>query len=284
MPVLEKYRARGSRPGSGYRRAIIFGAMLLVVGALFLSLNRASRKGAPPPPAPPAPPAATSRDVDDAQAGSMPDQWKPLPPAEERTLLAALTDQQPLYVREHREAYYYLLNKAHHMTDSALDSQVNNEITYADYGRQPDIVRGSVVEVTGRLLRLNKTMLQPGKATIPAVYEGQILDRDNHVYSFFLTEPPGPPFRPGAVRISDGIGARLRGIFMQVLAYDNRENPPKTIVSPLLIGRRLIEISAPDTAPAPLAWYWYALITVGAVVLGTWLVWTTRVTRRPTRA
>jgi hypothetical protein len=153
------------------------------------------------------------------------------------------------------------------MTDAALDALLDASIGYADYADRPHEVRGRVATVTGHLLRLERTPLDPAEACIPVVYEGQVLDNLNRVYSFCLTEPPRPPFVPGSVGIRDGLAVRLRGVFMQVIAYENRQEPPRMIATPLLIGRRLEPIKRGAAAGTDsLSWPWLAILLVLGVV------------------
>lgn len=281
MAILQEYRKKTRAQGKrGYRRGLILAVLLCLVAVMMVLLNRYAGKRSHKPATASQPTRVT------AKVSPVPSQprrgaaaWRPLTARKERELLARIVDQTPLGVREHRDAYFYLLNKIHNMSDVAIAARVDRSITYADYADQPDIVRGSFVEVAGHLLRLEKTPLDPAQAMLPAVYEGQILDAENRVYSFCLTEPPQRPFLPGTMRIRDALRVRLQGVFMQVITYRNREDPPRDVVTPLIIGRRLVESKAgprPSTPP----WIWIAAFGGLSTLIGTGIILGLRRTRR----
>lgn len=276
MPILERYRKRSARVTTGYRRVLILVILLGVVVALMGLLARTGRQRSPDTKAPEsqmsslprADPASTAH-ADETRT-SRP-KWRPLPPEKERALLAKLADQVPLRAPLHHEAYYYLLNKVQNMTDAELEKDLDTTVAYADCARRPKEIRGRVVEVSGTLLRLERTPLNLSKAGLSAVYEGQIMDRDQHIYSFFLSEPPQPSLVPGDVRVRDSRRVRLRGVFMQVLVYENREDPPKHVATPLIIGRRLVEIRKRRPGPGRIGWQWIVSLAVLTLAVGFWL-------------
>ena len=267
MAILGKYRKRGTEAARGFRRTVILLLLLCVVIALMALLGQ-KRKGRDREPAI-QPAAPLPRAVRGTRSAGLPD-WHPLPPGQERALLAKVVDQVPLGVREHRHAYYYLLNKMHRLSDTEVASLLDRSIRYGDYARQPDIVRGSMVEISGLLLRYERTPLDPGKAGFEAVYEGQILDADNHVCSFSVTEPHAR-FVPGRVDIRDARRVRLRGVFMQVIVYQNQEHPPKDVATPLVIGRRLVALPTPRFGARPISWAWIAALAAVTLAIGLWL-------------
>ena len=260
MAILDRYRRDARKPS--YVRAIVYGGMLLVAVAAFFMARQRS-----------APMAAARQDggrsyQPDAAAPPLAG-WAALPAGKERALLGRVVDQRPLGVREHAEAYYYLLKKAHHVAEATLVDDVNPKVTYMDFARQADLIRGSVVRIRGLLLRLVKTPLQePDRAGLRAVYEGQILGAENRVYSFVLTEPPAAPLVPGQVTTRDGLRVSLAGYFLQVITYENRETPPRRTATPLIIGRELA-LTRKSPPRGSLAWPWLA---VGAAALA-WLAW-----------
>ena len=117
-----------------------------------------------------------------------------------------------------------------------------------------------MVEVKGHLPRLVKTSLDPSKAGLAAVYEGQVMDRSLNVYSFRLTESPRPVFEPGKVQIKDARHVRLRGIFMQIVVYQNRAQ--EDVATPLILGRRLVDIPPVSRKSS---WVW--LMVLGGLVI-----------------
>lgn len=259
MAILEEYRQKSrTRDKRSYRRLVLLGGPFCVVVGMMVALNyyggtsetKPAKRGKSVAATVPA--SATPRA---AKPKPLAKPWTPLAADQERELLSKIVDQAPLGVREHSEAYYYLLNKVARMTHAAIADEVDRTITYSDFDNQPDIVRGSFVEIAGHLLRLEKTPLDADASGLAAVYEGQIMDPDSLVYSFVLTDLPRAPFVPGHVRPRDALRVRLRGVFMQVIAYQNNEDPPKYVVTPLIIGRRLVQLKR-DRGSAVPAWVW----------------------------
>jgi len=263
MGILENYRKQRPAAIRGYLRVAILSSLFMVVITIMIVLGQRAQEAAGPSAIPSKPIARETHPEDSAPSPVAPGSasaWKLRTPAQERALLARIVDQAPLAVREHREAYYYLLNKVHRMTEAELDAQLDLSVGYGQFAHQADIVRGSVVEVKGHLLRLVETPLDPSKAGLPAVYEGQIMDRSLNVYSFRLTESPRPMFEPGKVQIKDARHVRLRGIFMQVVVYQNRAQ--KDVATPLILGRRLVDIPPVNRKSS---WVWPTVL--GGVVI-----------------
>ena len=272
MVILGEYRKHRKTTSLGHRRIVLLAVLLGLVVAMMALFHRKAAEVHTAPSIRPRPavhesPAAPQSPPAERLASA----WHALPPEKERALLARIIDQAPLAVREHREAYHYLLNKLHHMTDAQVAAEADPTISYADYVGQPEIVRGSMVEVAGRLLRLEKTGLDQDKAGLTAVYEGQIMDAKGHLYSFCLTKPPSAPFSPGTVRFEDGLRVRLQGVFMQIIVYRDRHIPPRNVATPLIIGRRLIEMQPAQTASDTISWLWVALLALATLGAGLWL-------------
>jgi len=82
------------------------------------------------------------------------------PQAKEERLLGRVQDQYPLYIREQKEAYYYLLQKAKRLSYEEVCDRLDPDIDYAMMTESPHIARGSVVEVAGLLLRVVKTPME----------------------------------------------------------------------------------------------------------------------------
>ena len=272
MAILERYRRKSAGPG--YHRAIIYGGLLLAAAGAFFMAGRRD--------APRAPRARTDSSTYRPEAAAPPlPGWRPLSSIDERKLLGHVVDQRPLGVREHAQAYYYFLKKAHHVTEAELEAEVNPEVTYASFIDEPSIVRGSAVRVRGALLRLARTPLgDPGKAGLSAVYEGQILSADNRVYSFVLTEPPQAPYEPGRVRMRDGLRVGLAGFFLQVIVYANRQTPPVAVATPLIIGRRLAPLKRAASARG-VSWPWLLLGVAVLAWLAFRMTWAVVGRRRP---
>ena len=278
MPILERYRGRRSLGGPPYSKVLRLTALLCVLAiAGVMSLARYARTSRPEP-APPAEDGASSLAAPEAYALPPDDDWEPLSREEERELLAPIVDQVPLGVREHREAYYYLINRVRRMTHEEMGERLDTDVEYQDYELQPHVIRGAVVQARGLVMRLEKTDLASDKAGLPSVWEGQMVDRRNQLYSFVLTEPPHEPFRVG-LRMADGVWGDLRGIFMQVIAYPNREDPPQYVATPLIIGKGLRAAPVPPIRRPPVSWPWIAGMAALAAALGVWLC--AGVVRRP---
>lgn len=274
MAILQQYRRPGSGVKSSYRRAVFLAAILcLAAGMFFLSGDTPpADDGAAEGPAPPSAPV-------DPTPAPLPG-WAPLAPRKERELLGKLVDQVPIGVREHARAYYYLLKKAHHTTEAQLEEDLDKGTTYEEFAYHAEAIRGSVVQVFGLLMRLEKTLLQdPEKAGLPAVYEGQIIDAKRNIYSFSLTEPPRPPLVPGRVQTRDRLRVRLCGIFMQNIVYKSRHIPPRLIATPLIIGRRLFLAQGGGRASGARSWVWTLLLAIAGLLLALRIVIT--VFRRP---
>lgn len=264
MPILEEYRKPNISRARGYRGAVMLAALLVLV---LVVIVRMGRQNAPPTPPSGEPEISASAPV----ALSSPTQpWEPLSPDEERALLEQIVDQAPIGLREHREAYYYLLAKVHHLTDAEIAAALDTEIRYADFAGQPAIVRGSIVGVRGILLRLQSVQLTKPPDSGPAIiYEGQIMDGDTpeHIYSFALTEPPQSSLQSDRVSMSDAIRVTLRGIFMQNIVYQNQQNPPELVATPLIIGRRLEKTALPNPRPAPTSPLWFITLAIFAAII-----------------
>ncbi len=284
MSILAEYRRRRPANTKGYRNAVRLGLLLVIVvgsgyafrtryqqqpqpAGLALRVPDADKPSSPPPPA-----GDVAADTDAAA------KWTPLSPEGEIELLGEVVDQRPLYLREHRDAYYYLLGKARSMSDDDFREAVDQTITYADYESQPAIIRGSTAEVTGQLLWLTKTQLDARVAPLTHVYEGQLLDSDMRLYWFVLTAPPRDPFVPDLVTLKQDLHATLRGIFMQVIVYRTRDGEDTAV--PFLIGRRLEPREGLSGGGVGMpSWPWLAAFA--AVVVGIFLAFARATFRRP---
>ena len=281
MSILADYRRRRPAAAKGYRNAVLLALLLaIVIGGGYAFRTRCRRQPAGlalrvPIAGKPSPPPLPAADVPpDSDAAA---KWTPLSPEKEIELLGEVVDQRPLYLREHRDAYYYLLGKVRNMSDDDLREAVDPTIAYTDYGSQPAIIRGSAVEVTGRLLWLTRTELDARVAPLTHVYEGQLLDPDMRIYWFVLTDTPRDPFVPGRVTLKQDMRATLRGIFMQVIVYRTRAG--KDTAVPFLIGRRLEPREGLRSGVGMPSWPWLAAITAGVVAL--FLLFARAALRRP---
>jgi hypothetical protein len=259
-------------------RLIVYLLMLAAVGAYFVYLRARSREMVVPP----APPVVTTMteaptpvESDDFRKADLPS------PDQERELLARVQDQFPLSVKEQKEAYYLLLKKARVWSQDELESAADRKIRYDDFAAQPRIIRGAVVEVHGQLLRLVPTAMDRAQSGFSAVYEGEILDRDQHVYSFVLTETPSAEFLPGQVSLANHVAVKLSGFFLQVLAHRSKEGD--LFASPLIIGKSLVKVTASSTSGRTWDWVGVALLTAVAFMMLVTLLRLTRRRRTATR-
>ena len=271
MPILEEYR---ELPPLSARRYGVLALLTIMLMLVLIVILRLGRKEVPA--AEPEEHAGTA--ADRSHSLPLPERaarpWQPLPPDEERALLGRIVDQAPIGLREHREAYYYLLAKSHHTTDAELAADLDTEVGYPDFAGQPAIVRGSVVQVRGLLLRLQTVQLsRPPEAGPKTISEGQIMDYDNpeQIYSFVLTEPPQSSLGPDKVSMADAVRVTLRGFFMQNIAYQNQANPPEYVATPLIIGRRLEKIALPEAPRGPIFIIWPVLLAILAAAFALWL-------------
>ncbi len=243
------------------RALVLMGVLLLALVWTLTELGRAreptgeaSQHGnAPPVPA-------------DTPANGGTADWQFLAPKSERRLLAELTDQAPLGVRENARAYYYLLGKVHRMTDGQVDAAWDSALSYDAIASDPEVARGAIVQVQGHVLRLVRTELDASAAGLAAVWEGQVMDADRHLYSFVLTEEPelGDRGAGGVIEARDGLRAGIRGIYMQNIVYESRGG---LVVTPLVIARRLAIAEEGVAAQNPRRGWPWLILAVGAVVL-----------------
>ena len=164
---------------------------------------------------------------------------------EREYLLRRVVDQRPLAIREHRLAYYYLLNEVHELGDAALRERVDPQLGYDDFVDTPDLVRGAYLQLHGALLRLEETAMDPHASGFTRVFEGQIHDAERRPISFVLTEDPRPEFEPGKVGIYSGGPVTLEGVFLMNIAFLNVGG--KHTATPLVLARGLIRRPGPGS-------------------------------------
>ncbi|MBM4047835.1 MAG: hypothetical protein FJ279_22245 [Planctomycetes bacterium] len=192
------------------------------------------------------------------------------------SLLLTVQDQEPL----EKEPFYYLLRRVREMTHEELDSLRDPAITFDSYVDTPDRCRGKVHQVMGTLFRLQPTPLPADNPTgLPTLYEGQIVDRDVNMFSFYVLE------EPGNVRLKED-SVLLNGVFLKVIAYKARSG--QFHASPLLIGKRLVKVPQQHprggTATGWATVMWIGLAAVVAAIAAVALMATVNARRQKPRA
>jgi hypothetical protein len=154
--------------------------------------------------------------------------------------------------------------------------------------RTPGDFRGKAVRVNGTLVRLAPYPLKDGDvAGRTVLYEGQLTDDRNALYSFILLENPGPAKR--------GDRVALNGLFFKLWSYVNQREDDVTTReredithTPLLLGRTMTVYPAPAAGKPPVPGpgsRLFVIATCGAFVLGgAVLVWAVRRERRKSAA
>lgn len=235
--------------GPGYGRLIGLIFMVIMVGAVFYHMGQRARKMADP-----------YRETVDVEDLDPTDMEQPehsgeftrddlLSSEEERGLLSVVQDRFPLAVHEQKQAYYYLLNKTHVLTQDEIERYIDRDVEYRDFDRQPDIIRGAAVEVRGVLAALVRTEMDMEQSGFSHVFEGLLQDVEGRRYYFVVTEAPPPELLPGQVSVSDGRGARLAGYFLQIIQYETAGGD--YVAAPLIVGKRLEPRLRPPASRSP---------------------------------
>ncbi len=139
----------------------------------------------------------------------------------------------------------FMLRKVAVTAPATIEAYADPSITYDSFVDSPTECRGRVVRFIGTLQRLVKSGPKIDAARIdaglPAVYEGQIRDKNWDLYSFYLTDPPE------GFRVGEDVVV-LAGAYLTNLVYEMRGGGLKA--TPLIIARRL-ELYEPPPTPPP---------------------------------
>ena len=156
----------------------------------------------------------------------------------DRLILETVVDQDQV----EKDVLYYLLRKLRGLSYEEIDSNADLSITMEHYATVPEKCRGRVVQVRGRLMRLAVTKLPDLSLGMDHIYEGQIVDRELDMYSFYILE------EPVGIQVMDD-EVVLNGYFLKQLVYQNRKVLPDgtrgLTATPLIVGRRLLRIARP---------------------------------------
>jgi hypothetical protein len=136
-----------------------------------------------------------------------------------------------------------------------------------DLWRTPNVFRGKAVHIEGKVCRVGPLALNAKQAKgFSRIWEGQLADDRNGLYSFLTVEEPRG--------IREGDRVALNGVFLKVWAFINNDEddvrtPEREDVSftPLLVGPRLTVLAraVPPSVPQPTYLGWVA---AGVFVLG----------------
>jgi hypothetical protein len=286
VPILERFRRKQS--GSpGPRLLLVLGALLLAVLIAMTSLSGTGERGSTIQPKTQTPPAdpTLKTDVDSSIDSAIEAYvWQELGGEDERRMLAALEEQGPLFLREHREAYYYMLNKVHRMSEADLEYLLDPKVTYEDFATRPSIIRGAAVNLRGTLIRFKRTDLGHGRSGLASIWQGNLVDPEGRPILVALTESPEPPLVVSEVGLQKQTPeVTVRGIFIQNVQYENMAGD--TIAAPLIIARELRvanKVARPGKDGS--SGIWIALACATALLL-VWRLWRTyrEIRTRPAR-
>lgn len=265
MPMPNQPADHGRRPPSTRRRLWILAAVLAVVGVFFYAPFSDDTEDLPRP-------GDVAPSAEDALTRALPElvgEWTLLKPEAERALFSQAVDLEAPDAPERREPYYYLMGKVANLPEPVLESVAAAKFLYEDYVQQPEALRGSVVRVAGRLLRLDAVPLDSETAPVLRAWEGLIMDAQAHVYAFVTVTPPPAPILPGQVKPESGIGVRLTGFFLQTTLENKPGSPTRGTATPLIIGRTL-RLAAPPPMPHDERghWQWGLLVVLAVAALG----------------
>ncbi len=119
-----------------------------------------------------------------------------------------------------------------------LRSLASFSLASSDVDVSPDAYRGRVGRFVGALERLEPSAAAPG------LYEGQIIDKNLRVVSFYLTDKP-TGFAPGRDTVE------IDGVFVGHITYETRAGG--RCRTPVLVARGLLPAPAEAAAPPPRA-------------------------------
>lgn len=166
----------------------------------------------------------------------------------ERLTLEGIEDQRmPL----EKEPFMFLLRKVAGTDAEDLESFVDSRIGYDHFAVAPDRCRGYVAKFVGTLMRVSRSSVDVSGAGLEQVWEGQVVDRFYHWYSFYVIDKP-----EGFVARSDVV--ELTGVFYKIIVYETQAGGFKA--TPLIIARHLKHHDRPPgrlSGPSAVAQVWH---------------------------
>ncbi len=174
----------------------------------------------------------------------------------------------------------------------AKSAAENSHVTFAHLWNSPDLYRGKVITVKGRLVRVRKleATLAAQAADIPFVYEGWIFGATKRSHPFCVLFP----VLPDGLEVAESMDREVvfHGYFIKKMKYRAGDNA-KFLETPVLIGPSVLP--ATEAAPTTLtstvsmiAITWVFVLIAGAalclVLVGWYLrrgdqAWKTRLDR-----
>ena len=165
----------------------------------------------------------------------------------ERLTLEGIEDQRmPL----EKEPFMFLLRKVAETDVDEFESYVDTRIGYDHFAVAPERCRGHVVRILGSLMRVSRSSDDVSGADIDQIWEGQVVDRLYHWYSFRVLDKP-----EGFVSRTDLV--ELVGVFHKIIVYETQAGGFKA--TPLIIAKRLKHYQRPRSRlsePSALALVW----------------------------
>lgn len=151
----------------------------------------------------------------------------------ERLTLEAVEDQRmPLET----EPFMFVLRKVASADADELESYVDSRVTYDNFAIAPQRCRGYVVRFRGTLMRARKSSIDVSDAGLDQVWEGQVVDKNYHWYSYYVVD------EPTGFRTRDDV-VELVGVFHKNIVYETQALTLKA--TPLIIAKRLKRYTPP---------------------------------------
>ena len=151
----------------------------------------------------------------------------------ERLILELVVDQRHPHAKE---PLMLVLRKVANADGDELESYVDPRIKYDNFAVAPQRCRGYMVRFLGTLMHVSQLELDVSDAGLEQIWWGQIVDKNYHWYSFYVTdEPRGFATRDDVVE--------LVGLFYNNIVYETQDRGFKA--TPLIIAKRLKHYSQP---------------------------------------
>jgi hypothetical protein len=186
-----------------------------------------------------------------------------------RELLAVITDGRGISIGG-AEAWAYgkVLTRANYTSAAAFKKAARKDVTYTHYFEEPDVYRGTVVHIEGKLRRINRYNPPPeaADAGVNDLYEAWIFSEflGTSPYCAVFTEWPAglPRDLLGKGKINDTYVVRMDGYFYKKFGYQSNDGGQTHRQAPLVIGHALLYDAGPaESSPSGGGW-------VGAIATG----------------
>lgn len=252
--------------------------LLLVAAAIVIPLMFLLRSASPPsapkreaereqplvrPERPRGPGTVRVEEVEGAGQPAVPEPgntWEQLTAEEEALILA---DARNKTFSVEAKPLCYLLAKARRLPEQTPETKEQEQIAWRDYLHKAEDVKGQIDVVTGTVFNLAKQEFEDSYYGMTEAYTGQIIDRDHHYYTFYVSEPPA------ATEIVERDLVKLRGYFMKVWIYATRMSTVKG--TPVLVGRELVPVELPKQRVWEQVIVPVVLVTVLIIFIGGYL-------------